>query len=132
MQRLASGTFQVRITPAAPADEADGTALGRATLDKTYHGELDATARGEMLTAITTTSGSAVYVAIERVRGRLHGREGSFCLGHHGRMARGAQSLTVEVVPDSGSGALAGLAGSLSIRIAEGQHYYELRYTLPD
>lgn len=132
MQRLASGTFQVRITPAAPADEADGTALGRATLDKTYHGELDAGARGEMLTAITTTSGSAVYVAIERVRGRLHGREGSFCLGHHERMARGAQSLVVEIVPDSGSGALAGIAGSLAIRIADGQHYYDLRYTLPD
>lgn len=132
MQRLASGTFQVRITPAAPADEADGTALGRSTLDKTYHGDLDAGARGEMLTAITTTSGSAVYVAIERVRGCLHGREGAFCLGHHGRMARGAQSLVVEIVPDSGSGALAGIAGSLSIRIAEGQHYYELRYTLPD
>lgn len=111
MQHLASGTFQVRITPAGPADASDGTALARSSLDKTYFGPLDAHARGEMLTAITGTSGSAVYVAIERVEGTLDGRRGTFCLAHRGRMARGEQSLEVAIVPDSGTGELAGIAG---------------------
>jgi hypothetical protein len=131
MQHLASGTFSVRITPAGPADAGDGTALGRSLLDKTYFGPLDAHARGEMLSAITGTKGSAVYVAIERVEGTLDGRRGTFCLAHRGRMARGEQALEVGIVPDSGTGELAGISGELSIRIAEGQHYYELRYDLP-
>lgn len=131
MTTIASGRFAVRIDPAGDADATDGTALARSTLDKTYHGDLDASAQGQMLTAITQTRGSAVYVAIERVDGVLHGRRGTFCLAHYGRMARGEQHQRIEIVPDSGTGDLAGIAGTLSIRIADGVHHYELTYTLP-
>jgi len=100
-------------------------------LDKTYQGDLQASAHGQMLSALTTTSGSAGYVAIEHVTGTLHGRSGSFVLQHSGLMQRGARQLVVTVVPDSGTGALSGLAGSLDIRISEGRHFYVLDYTLP-
>jgi hypothetical protein len=116
--------------PAGEPDAADGTALGQSALDKTYFGDLEAQARGQMLTAITQTRGSAVYVAIERVDGTLQGRRGTFCLAHYGRMARGEQHQRIEIVPDSGTGELAGITGTLTIRIAEGVHHYELDYTL--
>jgi hypothetical protein len=85
-----------------------------------------------MLTAMTAVKGSAGYVAIEQVSGTLKGRIGTFTLQHSGTMTRGAQQLSVTVVPDSGTGQLAGLAGSMMIRIADGHHFYELEYTLPD
>ena len=82
--------------------------MGRMSLDKQYHGDLEAAAKGEMLSAMTATEGSGVYVAIERVTGKLHGRSGSFVLHHTGTMARGAQQLSIAVAPDSGTGELAG------------------------
>jgi hypothetical protein len=130
MNSNANGKFDVRIETGSDPDAADGTALGRSALDKTYSGDLVARAQGQMLTAITTTRGSAVYVAIERIDGVLHGRRGTFCLAHYGRMARGAQHQCIEIVPDSGTGELAGISGTLTIRIAEGAHHYELDYTL--
>jgi hypothetical protein len=135
----ANGSFEVTMTP-APADAAApsaaapptlGATLGRALLDKRYMGDLQATAQGQMLSAITTTAGSAGYVAIEHVTGTLHGRSGSFVLQHSGLMNRGEKQLVVTVVPDSGTDALAGLAGRLDIRISEGRHLYVLDYTLP-
>lgn len=127
----ATGTFDVTIRPQPPHDEADGVSIGRAALEKKFHGGLDATSVGEMIGARTATQGSAGYIAMERVRGTLDGREGSFVLMHHGVMDRGAQSLLVTVVPDSGTGALAGLRGTLTIEIADGVHRYALAYTLP-
>jgi hypothetical protein len=100
---------------------------------KQYHGDLEAIGRGQMLTAMTPIKGSGVYVAIERVTGTLHGRRGSFVLQHSGTMTRGAQQLTITVVPDSGTEQLAGLAGKLMIKITEGKHFYNFEYTLtPD
>jgi hypothetical protein len=130
MNVTAAGQFQVRMIPAGEPDAADGTALGQSALDKTYAGDLVARAQGQMLTAITTTRGSAVYVAIERIDGVLHGRRGTFCLAHYGRMTRGAQHQCIEIVPDSGTGELSGISGRLTIRIAEGVHHYELDYRL--
>jgi hypothetical protein len=130
MTRIASGTFHVRITPSGVPDDADGTAHGHSMLDKSYFGDLEASAKGAMLTAVTKTQGSAVYVALERVSGTLEGKRGTFSLAHYGRMAHGERTQQVEIVPDSGSGELAGISGALTIRIAEGQHYYELRYTV--
>lgn len=126
----ARGTFDVDITPEAN-DEAGGGSLGRMRLDKRYHGDLEATAAGTMLTAMTGVQGSAGYVAIERVTGTLGGRSGSFVLQHSGTMTRGTPRLEVSVVPDSGTGELAGLAGRLEIEIGGGVHSYVLKYTLP-
>lgn len=90
-----------------------------------------ATGQGEMLTALTPEKGSAGYVAIERVTGTLHGRNGSFVFQHSGTMDRGAQQLSIGAVPGSGTGALAGIQGSFRLRIVDGQHLYEFDYTLP-
>jgi hypothetical protein len=128
----ASGAFEVRMTPqpAADATPGSGITLGRVLLDKHYHGDLEAAAQGQMLSAMTATPGSAGYVAIEQVSGTLHGRRGSFVLQHSGLMNRGAPQLVVSVVPDSGTDELAGLSGTLNIVIKDGQHGYTFDYIL--
>jgi hypothetical protein len=100
------------------------------TIDKQFHGDLEAVSRGQMLTAVASVKGSAGYVAIEQVTGSLHGRSGGFVLQHTGTMTRGAPQLIVSVAPDSGTGQLAGLAGAMTIGIAEGKHSYDFEYTL--
>jgi hypothetical protein len=127
----ASGTFEVELTPQKPDNkEAESANLGRMSIDKQFHGDLEATSKGEMLSAMTDVKGSAGYVAIERVTGTLHDRSGSFVLQHSGTMTRGEPQLSVTVVPDSGTSELTGLAGTLTIRIADKQHFYEFDYTL--
>ena len=125
----AAGTFEVKLQPQASEAGADAT-LGRLSIDKQFHGDLEGTSQGQMLTAGTDVEGSAGYVAIERVTGTLHGRRGSFALQHSGTMARGEPSLAIRVVPDSGAGELAGLSGSMSITIAGGKHSYDFEYAL--
>lgn len=128
----ATGPFEVMLTPQAP-DIPDATMLGRMSIDKQYHGELEATAVGQMLTAGTDTKASGVYVAVERVSGTLNGRSGTFLLHHRGVMTRGTPDLTISVVPDSGTGELTGLTGTMAIVIApRGKHSYEFEYALPD
>ena len=127
----ASGTFEVKLTPQPLADSNDAATLGRMAIDKQFHGDLEATSKGEMLMASTEVKGSAGYVAIERVKGTLHGRKGSFVLQHSGTMTRGAPQLLVTVVPDSGTDELVGLAGKLMITITDGKHFYDFEYTLP-
>src|SRR5262249_28072353 len=122
-----TGPFEVKLAP-QPTD----AALGRMSLDKQFHGDLEATSKGEMLAASTAVKGSAGYVAIERVSGTLHGRRGTFVLQHSGTMTRGAGVLTITVVPDSGTDELAGLAGTMAIDIADGRHAYTFDYTLGD
>jgi hypothetical protein len=127
----ATGTFAVRRTAQAQgADEA--ALLARHELAKDFSGDLEATGLGVMLSVGTAVSGSAAYSALEVVRGRLHGREGTFALQHTGVMTRGAPSLSITVVPDSGTGELAGLQGTLGIRIEAGVHHYDFDYSLPD
>lgn len=126
----ATGTFDVTLTPETPADDVPGT-IGRMSIEKRFHGDLVGTSVGEMLAAMTAVDGSAAYVAIETVTGTLHGRSGTFVLQHSGTMARGAQRLSVRVVPDSGTGELGGLEGEMSIEIADGRHSYVFEYTLP-
>lgn len=131
MKIHASGTFDVKLTPrSGEADE--GAWLARMAIDKQYHGDLEATSRGEMLAASTALQGSAGYVAIERVTGTLQGRRGTFVLQHSGTMARGAPRLVITVVPDSGTDGLSALEGSLTIRITDGRHFYDFEYTLPE
>jgi len=126
----AAGPFDVKITP--QDDNSGDPQLNRMTLDKQYHGDLEATGKGQMLTAGTEVKGSGAYVAIERVTGGLNGRRGSFVLQHAGTMAQNVPQLTITVVPDSGTGELKGLAGKMTINItADGKHSYDLEYTLP-
>lgn len=130
MTARASGTFDVKVIPQAADGHADGVALGRMTIDKQFHGGLEATSKGQMLTGMGG-EGSAGYVAIERVTGTLAGRRGSFTLQHSGTMSRGAPTLTVTVVPDSGTDGLTGLSGTMRIDVAGGKHSYTFDYTLP-
>ena len=132
MTTRATGTFEVKLTAQAPDDKAEAPSVGRMTIDKQFHGDLEATSKGEMLTAMTAVKGSAGYVAIERVTGTLRGRPGTFALQHTGTMNRGTPSLTITVVPDSGTDQLAGLTGTMAIVIADGKHSYEFAYTLAD
>ena len=130
MTERITGTFDVKMNPLPLHEAAVDAGIGRMGLDKRYHGALDASGVGEMLAAMTTTPGSAGYVALERVDGTLGGRSGSFFLQHSGTMDRGAPTLSVTVVPDSGTGELAGLSGRLAIRIESGAHYYDFDYTI--
>jgi hypothetical protein len=125
------GRFEVKMSP-QPPDELTGDAVGRFLLDKRYHGDLEATGAGQMLAIRSPVSGSAGYVAMERVTGTLGGRSGSFALQHRGVMTRGAAELLLTVVPDTGTDQLEGLAGHMSIDIAGGEHFYGFDYTLPD
>jgi hypothetical protein len=127
----ATGTFDVKLSPLPAYDSTPDSKLGRLSLDKQFHGDLEATSKGEMLTAMSAMKGSAGYVAMERVTGTLKGRNGSFALQHSGTMAHGAQQLVITVVPDSGEGDLKGLAGTMAIEIADGKHSYVLEYSLP-
>jgi len=127
----ASGPFDVKVTP--QDDQSDDPLLARMALDKQYHGDLEGTGKGQMLTAGTDVKGSGAYVAIEKVSGTLKGRRGTFILQHTGTMTKNAPQLTIVVVPDSGTGELKGIAGKMTIMIATGgQHSYDLEYTLPD
>lgn len=128
---IAEGAFDVKVLPLGEGDVAEGIALGRMTIDKTFHGDLSATTKGQMLTAVGEGNGSAAYVAAERVTGTLHGKAGSFVLLHRGIATREGQELDVVVARDSGTGALAGLAGTLRIDIVEKKHFYKLDYSLP-
>lgn len=131
MTKRASGPFDVKLTPMAPEAGAVEAAPGRMTLDKRYHGGLEATSQGQMLAVRSPVEGSAGYVAMERVSGALDGRSGTFALQHSGTMSRGAPQLVITVVPDSGTGELVGLAGTMTIDIAPGgQHSYAFQYTL--
>ncbi len=125
----ASGEFEVKIVPVAE-DKGEGGPLGRMSLDKQFNGPLQGSSKGEMLTAMTATKGSAGYVAMERFTGSLAGRSGGFVLQHSGTMNRGDPQLVVTVVPDSATGQLTGLAGRMAIRIAEGKHFYDFDYEL--
>jgi len=123
----ATGTFEVKITPQTPKD----APVGRSAIEKTFQGDLKGTSQAEMLSAFSPVKGSAGYVAIERVSGTLQGRRGTFLLQHSGTVTRGAQQLSITVVPDSGTDQLTGLTGSMTIKIADGKHSYDFAYALP-
>ena len=116
----ATGTFEVKLTPVSGKDDP----IGRMSIDKQFHGDLEAVSKGEMLSVMGGVKGSAGYVAMERVTGTLQGHAGSFALQHSGTMTRGEAGLKVSVVPDSGTDDLTGLTGEMQILIADGKHSY--------
>ena len=131
MTQTARGTFVVSLKPLAFEGADPEFKLGRMSIDKQISGDLTASTIGQMLTAMTGTDGSAGYVALERVVGTLDGKRGAFVLQHTGTMNRGAPSLVVAVVPDSGTEELVGLEGEFKIIVDEGNHSYEFTYRLP-
>jgi hypothetical protein len=130
INHTAKGSFDVKATPMenAPAD----SPFSRRILDKQYHGDLEGSAKGEMLAWGTGAKGSTgVYIALEQVTGTLQGHKGSFVLEHSGTMLKGAPQLEVKVVPGSGTDQLTGISGTMNIIIApDGKHSYEFNYTL--
>lgn len=128
---LARGTFEITMQGEPPYDEVAGVTLGRAQFDKRFSGDLVASSHVNMLAARTPVENSAAYVALERIVGAVDGKHGSFAVVHTGLMTRGERSLTITIVPDSGTGALVGIAGTMDIQIVEGHHHYTLDFTLP-
>jgi len=126
-----SGEFEVTMQAEPPYDTRDGVTLGRASFDKTFRGPLEAKGAVQMLAARSPIPTSAAYVAIERIEGSIEGRKGSFVVTHVGTAEGDANTLAVTVVPDTGTGELAGLRGQMRIRIEDGKHFYELEYSLP-
>lgn len=125
------GTFDVSLKPLKThAQGQHDINIGRMSIDKTFHGTLNAQSQGDMLSAMTAVKGSAGYVAIEQVTGTLDGKQGSFVLQHFGIMNRGSDRLILEVVPDSGTGELTGLTGSMKIEVKDGQHFYDFEYKM--
>jgi hypothetical protein len=125
----ARGTFDVKVVSQAPDDSAGGP-FGRLFLDKAFHGDLEAISKGQMLAAGNPATGSGGYVAMEQVTGTLQGRRGSFMLQHSGTMASNVATMTVTVVPGSGTEELAGISGRMTIIIADKKHSYEFEYGL--
>lgn len=132
MSVRASGTFEVKLTPRASEAGDGGAGLVKMSIDKQFHGDLEAVSKGEMLADNKGDKGSGGYVAMERVSGTLHGRRGTFVLQHSGTMRRGAAELSITVVPESGTGELAGLEGKMTIKVAGGKHSYDFEYTLAE
>ena len=129
----ATGQFEVKLNPMKSfAKGKDGINLGRMSIDKTFKGDLEAISTGEMLSAMTAIQGSAGYVAIEQVHGRLADRKGSFVLQHYGIIHAGDEFLKLEIIPESASDDLKGLSGWMKIKIEDGVHFYELDYKLKE
>lgn len=127
---LARGFFEVSLNPQQLSDVAENTGIGRMSVDKTFHGDLEATSRGEMLAYRSSKPDSAGYVAMEVVTGMLQGRRGSFALQHSATMTRGESVQSITVVPGSGTHALTGIAGRMTVAVADGEHAYSFEYTL--
>jgi Protein of unknown function (DUF3224) len=126
----ANGTFEVKMAPLPSEDATGGAAIGRMSIDKQFRGDLEGTSKGQMVAHSTEVKGSAGYVAMEVVSGTIAGKKGTFVLQHSGTMAHGSFQLSVTVVPDSGTGELKGLGGSMNIIIEGGKHSYEFDYTI--
>jgi Protein of unknown function (DUF3224) len=124
----ANGTFDVKLTP--QDDKSDDKSMGRMTIEKQWHGEMEGTSKGQMLTGGEVAKGSGTYVAIEKFTGTIGGRKGTLIFQHLGVMNRGAADLTVAVVPDSGTDQLQGITGKLTIKIEGGKHFYDFEYTI--
>jgi len=127
----ATGTFNVKLDPQEDSDISDPT-IFRMSIDKKFEGDIEGTSLGQMLATRTEIEGSAGYVAIEKVRGTVHGSSGTFALQHSSTMTRGEPQQSILVVPDSGTDELLGLTGTFRIIIKDGQHFYEFDYSLPE
>jgi hypothetical protein len=129
MTSSARGSFEIQKRAASAFEVSPGVSFGRTTFDKQFQGDLFGTGAVEMLAVGTEVQGSAAYVALEHVAATLAGRSGTFLFQHSGTMRRGTPQLSLTVVPDSATGELKGLTGSLKIDIVEGKHFYVFEYS---
>lgn len=129
MMGHARGTFTVRVLPMT-AVAAEG--IGHYSLEKEIHGDLEAASTGEMFGAGDPKQGEAGYVAFEVVVGTLHGKKGSFVLLHQSTMDKSSMKMNIIASPGSGTGDLEGIAGTFTIKIEDGQHFYDFEYALPE
>lgn len=123
------GTFDVKMNPEPPYFEQDGVTLARATFDKTFHGPLSAKGTVQFLAVRAGTN--AAYVALERIEGTLEGRQGSFVATHKAVASSSGRSLSIEIVPGTGTGQLSGLEGTIEVDIVDGKHFYTMHFVLP-
>jgi len=128
MTNHATGSFDVKLVP--QNDDSDDKSLGRMTVDKQWHGDVEGISKGQMLSGGDVSKGSAGYVAIEKFTGTLKGHKGSFILQHNATMTKTKGDLSIIVIPDSGTDGLAGISGKLTIRIENGKHFYDFEYSL--
>ena len=132
MSLVATGTFEVKVKPLPEDQKVSGVTVGRMSIDKTWSGDIVGTSAGEMMTAGGEVKGSGGYIAIEMMKVSIKGRSGTFTLMHHATMRNnGDFKMLINVVPDSGTGDLVGLGGTLTIVIEPGKHSYTFEYTLP-
>lgn len=131
----ATGTFDVKVTPAEPSAFEKASGFGRYEYDKTWHGDFEGTSKGEMVTGGEPANGAMAYAAMEKMTGALQGRTGTFSFVHQATMMKGDAAsgvMRIVVVPGSGTGELAGLNGELKIVIdATGKHTWTFDYSLP-
>ena len=132
MLNHATGTFDEVVTPLSLYDKSAPPTLGRRAFEKHIHGDIEGVSKGEMLITKTSVEGSQAYVAIEYFAGTFKGHYGTFVLQHKGILNQGKLDLVLNVVPDSGSGAFAGVTGTFNIAIVNGKHTYDFAYTLPE
>ncbi|MCW8107888.1 DUF3224 domain-containing protein [Alteromonas ponticola] len=131
--RKVVGEFEVELKPIEPTFMADDdNTVNRMTINKSYKGNLSASGKGEMLSLLTPVKGSAGYVALEIIKGSLEGKKGAFVVQHSGIMGPSGEALHIPIIPNSGSGELSGIVGSMNIKVDNGKHYYELEYGLQD
>ncbi|MGH9819376.1 MAG: DUF3224 domain-containing protein [Pyrinomonadaceae bacterium] len=128
----AKGTFEVKVTPLEAEENVGDPLIGRLSLEKQFSGAMAGTSKGQMLGIGTAIKESGGYVAAERFVGTLDGKTGSFSLQHSGTMQAGNFILNVAVVPDSGTDELTGISGRMSIKIEDGEHIYELEYSISE
>ncbi len=128
--KLAKGTFEVKVVPLAAEENVGDPKISRLSLEKQFSGDLTGSSKGQMLGIDTAIKDSGGYVAAERFTGTLNGKKGSFSLQHSGTMRGGKFELNIIVVPDSGTGELAGISGKMKIIIEGGKHFYEFEYVL--
>lgn len=128
MQRV-NATFRITGWDDQPYDEIeDGPKLTRTKVTKVFEGDVEGASSLEYL-MVQRPAGSAAFVGVERVVGRLGGRSGSFVLQHTGTFADGVARDSYEVVSGSGTGDLRGLRGGGSYDLAHAdRHPFVLDY----
>ena len=130
MSERATASFEITTWDEQPYDERDGVKLSRTRVVKSFRGEIEGESTAELLMALAGED-SAAYVGMERVSGRVNGRQGSFVYLHTATATGGSRSASGEVVAGSGTGELAGISGRIGIDILpDGGHVVTLDYEL--